>query len=426
MSIRSFLLFFAFAGWQLAARANAAAEDYSQWSQARVITLNTSATGADIATDQSGFPVLINLSAQQADVFDGAEAGGADLRFATAQGAHLHYQIELWDKTARKAAIWVRVDIVKAAVAAQGLRLYWGKPGAPDSSDGKAVFRSADGYLGVWHLGNSVEDASANANHGIDSGTAAAADGRIGGARYFENPEPYVKTGKYIALGNPAGMNIAGKVTFEAWVKWIRRDGHRIIICHGAAAGSNSETVLRIGETSDYRAGTWTGSAHYATLLAPTADSNAWVHLAGVHTGSSWLLYRNGRQVSQLADSNGAKPSPGAWRIGAEYASASVTRYFHGWLDEVRLSNIARNPDWIKLGYENQKDAQTLVTIGPAVTGLAGRAARNARSGAARIGSRPGQRLYPLPTDPHLACDASGSLVPQAPQASGAGRPTAP
>ena len=38
---------------------------------------------------------------------------------------------------------------------------------------------------------------------------------------------------------------------------------------------------------------------------------------------------------------------------------------FVGDLDEVRISNVARSADWVKLQYENQKPLQTLV--GPLV-----------------------------------------------------------
>lgn len=403
-AIRSIL--FLLSGLSLAA----AEENYAEWAYSRDIALDTSPAGANVAADQTGFPLLVSLTAQQADVFAQAKAGGADLRFATAEGRHLPYQIELWDAAGGKAAIWVKADTVKGGSSSQHLRLYWGKAAAADSSNGKAVFPTAGGYLGVWHLGAGLEDATANGFDGMDSGATAAPEGRIGGGRYFNNPDAYAATGKYIALRNPGGVNLAGRITLEAWVKWTRRDGHRIILCHGAAPGSDFETVLRIGETKDYRSGVWTGSSHYATLAAPAADSNAWVHLAGAYSGSAWILYRNGAKVSELADTNGAKPSPGAWRIGAEYASNAVTRYFCGWLDEVRVSNVARNADWIKLTYENQKDGQSLIRIGPTMAVALGRKpSRSAtRAGDASILSR-GEKVFRLAPESGHGVTASGS-----------------
>jgi hypothetical protein len=338
--------------------------DYGLWTWSRDITLNASASGADIDSDLKGFPLLVALGQTEADVFTQSPAH-ADLRFAKPDGTPLPFQVDSWDAAARKAAIWVKLDTLKGGKTDQRIHMYWGRAGAQDSSSGKAVFTAAGGYRGVWHLEADLADAGPNAITASDSGAVPEAAGRIGAARRFDNPEAYAATGKYLALGNPASLNIAGAITMEAWIKWARRDGHRIILCHGSAPGSEFETVLRVGETKDYRAGVWTGSSHYATLAASAADSNAWIHLAGVCTGNTWSLYRNGIKVAETSpDTNGAKPSPGAWRIGAEYAG-SVTRFFHGAIDEVRISDLARTSDWIRAEYQNQKDGQTLVAIGP-------------------------------------------------------------
>ncbi|MEO6094632.1 MAG: DUF2341 domain-containing protein, partial [Fibrobacteria bacterium] len=350
----------------------------------------------------------------EADVFTQSPAH-ADLRFAKPDGTPLPFQVESWDAAGRKAAIWVKLDTLKGGKADQRIRMYWGRPGAQDSSSGKAVFTAATGFRGVWHMEADLADASPNAITATDSGTSAESTGRIGAARNFNNPQAYATTGKYLALGNPASLNIAGVITMEAWIRWTRSDGHRIILCHGSAPGtapgSVFETVLRVGETKDYRAGVWTGTAHYATLIAPTADSNAWVHLAGVYTGNAWSLYRNGTKVAGMEpDTNGAKPSPGAWRIGAEYAG-SVTRFFHGAVDEVRISNVAREPDWIKAEYQNQKDGQTLVAIGPSIpTALAARSPRrSARSTVNPAASA--LRLFHPTADPEHAVTATGARM---------------
>jgi hypothetical protein len=394
--------------------ASPARADYGQWSWSRDIVLNSSPSGADVVADLLGFPLLISLGQAEADVFTQSPTH-ADLRFAKPDGTPLPFQVESWDAAARKAAIWVKLDTLKGGRSDQRIRMHWGRPGAQDSSSGKAVFTAAAGFRGVWHMEADLADASPNAIATVDSGTTAEPLGRIGAARGFNNPEAYATTGKYIALGNPASLNLAGVITMEAWIKWTRRDGHRIILCHGAApgsaAGSAFETVLRVGETKDYRAGVWTGTAHYATLAAPAADSNAWIHLAGVYTGTTWALYRNGVKVAETTtDTNGAKPSPGAWRIGAEYAN-SVTRFFHGAIDEVRISDVARGADWIRAGYQNQKEGQTFVAIGPSVaTAVMARAARKTGRSAARPGPSAGM-LFRTSADPDRAVTANGARI---------------
>lgn len=345
-----------------------AQENLSQWAHYRELTLNTSATGANVAATQVKFPILVRLGSDQADVFSGSAGRGADLRFAKSDGKSLPHQVERWDSAGQRAEIWVGLDTVKGNTAGQAFRMYWGKAGAPDSSKGAGVFDTANGFRGVWHLGGNVADAGGQGNHGIDSGTADAAEGAIGRGRFFDNPVSYVTGGRFISLGNPAGMNFTGRITMQAWVRWTRRDGHRIILCHGSASGSANEIVLRVGENNDYRAGVWTGTAIHATLaqaqVAP--DSNAWIHLAGVNNGSAWILYRNGVQAGTMpADAQGARTSPGNWRIGAQWVSGSgAYRFFSGYLDEVRLANVDRSADWLKLEYENQKSGQTMLAMG--------------------------------------------------------------
>lgn len=388
-------------------------DDYSTWSSSRELTLDASPGGANVTADLTGFPLALTLGAESADLFTQAKSDGSDLRFAAADGTHLAYQIESWDGVGHKAAVWVRLPSVKAGQILR-LRAYWGKASAADSSSGPAVFGAADGFQGVWHMG-SAADASANGITAQDSGTAADAAGRIGAARSFANPDPYVAKGAYMALGNPAALNLTGIITMEAWVKWTRRDKHRIIICHGGALkpAAVNETVLRIGETLDYRAGVWTGKDHYAASVAPPSDSGVWVHLGGVYDGAAWTLYRNGEKAASLASDTGAMPSTGGWRIGAEFATVSgtttstATRFFNGSLDEVRVASVARPADWFKLAYATQKDGQTAVkwsgTTGIRLAVPSGRT----RSG----GLRAGLWTVPKPGKDALI-DASGALLP--------------
>ena len=392
-AFRSVLALCAFAS---AAAAAAMAEDYSQWTFAREFSLDASGLAQDLA----GYPLLVRFGPDNSAFFAKALPKGADLRFSLPDGTHLAYQIETWEPAQNAATVWVRIPLVKAGQGAR-VRAHCGRPGAADSSDGAAVFRTAEGFQGIWHMQASLEDATANRVRAMDSGGIASPAGHWGTARYFDNPDAYATQGKYLLLGNPAALNFAGALTLSAWISWGRRDGHRIILCHGSSPGSSFETVLRIGESKDYRAGVWTGAAHYAAVAAPAADSAAWIHLGGAYTGKGWILYRNGEQVGALAsDTNGAKPSPGSWRIGAQNTSAGVTRFFHGSIDEVRISNAARSADWFKLDFATQQAGSAAVHWDPATTlagagrgSLARRAAFRMRGGAPAYGFLPGEGI---------------------------------
>jgi hypothetical protein len=51
--------------------------------------------------------------------------------------------------------------------------------------------------------------------------------------------------------------------------------------------------------------------------------------------------------------------------MGQQTQSLMGKRNWDGILDEVRVSNVARSADWIKLDYESQKEGAKLVSYGP-------------------------------------------------------------
>src|SRR5690606_24132155 len=122
-----------------------AQEDYSTWAERRDITINTTnlSNGANVANPVHNFPVLVRLTSAQASVF-AAEGGRNSLRFTTEDGTRLHHETELWDAVGQQAAIWVRVPTVLGN-AHTIIRMYAGKAGAVDSSNGPAVFDTAYG-----------------------------------------------------------------------------------------------------------------------------------------------------------------------------------------------------------------------------------------------------------------------------------------
>ncbi len=73
---------------------------------------------------------------------------------------------------------------------------------------------------------------------------------------------------------------------------------------------------------------------------------------------------------------------------------------FVGDLDEVRISNVARSADWVKLQYENQKPLQTLVgplvQPGSAFVGLRETGRRSAGRQSATVTARAGgaEKVY--------------------------------
>src|SRR3982751_354311 len=83
----------------LATACAVSAADYSAWTNHKTITLNTTATGADVTTNQTNFPVLIRLGSNESAILAGGN-NGASIRFSKADNATpLPFQIESWSST---------------------------------------------------------------------------------------------------------------------------------------------------------------------------------------------------------------------------------------------------------------------------------------------------------------------------------------
>src|SRR5271157_2876192 len=223
------------------------AEDYTQWAHACNITLNSSATGANVATQQLGFPVLVRLtSTTPAFSFAQTQAGGQDIRFSKADGTHIPYQIERFDQTNQVAEIWVKAD-VNGNDNSQYISMYWGNGTAVDSSNGAAVFNN--GFVGAWHLN---ETGNINANGYADAtgatpltgvGMVAGDDtiavigkGQNFGSANVSNILAGV-TGKYLAAA--AGPSETGKsITAMIWTQLTGAASQQYIFNQGSAGGN--------------------------------------------------------------------------------------------------------------------------------------------------------------------------------------------
>jgi hypothetical protein len=364
---------------------------YGAWAHHRTITLNTTSSGAKVTANVYNFPLLVRLTAAEALTLSEAKAGGADIRFSkTDNSPPLPYHIESWDSTG--AAIWVKMDTVKGNSNSQTIRMHWGNAAAADSSRPAVVFDTAHGHRAVFHMNQAtgdVVDATANAVVGTNVGTTHTAWGLAGPARTFAGTNATNTSGtdgrQYINLNNPNALNFTGRISMSAWIRWTHLVGtenttyYRTFINRDGTSPT-AEVFLRIGhnagnaEHAQYTSGKYTGSADIMAQSPQFAsdypDSAVWTHLAGVYDSAGpttrlWRLYRNGVQIATSADADqaGVTGASTLWRLGRGPGTQDA-RWFVGDMDEVRIDNVTRDSNYIRLSYENQKPGNSLVDIG--------------------------------------------------------------
>jgi hypothetical protein len=343
------------------------------WTKSGVITVGTTPEWANYTGGAvANFPMLVRLDSSVFK-FSEAKAGGADIGFSDAANtAKLAFEIESWDATAGKAAIWVKVPTVGPNAKAT-IKMFWGNTAATSESNGAGVFSD---YLGVWHLS---EAASATLNkdasgHAADATTGHGDDRTVTADASVVSviPSPTGTGRAYNRNGDNQGFTRVDSTKIHLENKsitvfaWIKRD----IVNHPGdffvAQGTQDPTLgLRMG--FDFRNkfgfgidGGQDGSpTDPYTATTQTLDWHLWVgtfNSANKHA----IIYMDGAKV---ADSLLTSNYMGRGFLDFGFAYGPSGEYFHptGGLDEVRIASSVAAADMIKLSYLNQNANQSLV-----------------------------------------------------------------
>lgn len=338
-------------------------EDYGTWPFSRLLRLDPAGAGlsASAETALTDFPLLVRLDSGN---FDFALSRGGDLRFSGPGGKRLAYEVERWDPEARRAEVWVRLDTV-ALGSPYLLTMHWGRLDSPDFSSGPSVFAS---FAGVWHMGDPL-GAGANGSFADASPSAARAtgpqaegdrEGAIGDAGVFQGAH-------FLEAEGHARLRPAHSLTLSAWIMATGSDvnGGEIL-----SMGNNYGIRVHAGgalELFVFDDTAWTGT--YAPiekwkrirLSGAALIDQRWHQVAGVVDDDSLRIYLDGNP-------RGAIPFPETlayvlgkdFRIGA-HGNGEDRFDFRGRIDEVRISEPARSPAWIRLAYANQAPGSTLL-----------------------------------------------------------------
>ena len=335
-----------------------ASAQYQGWQHSGALTILTTPEGANLPASavETDFPLLVRLSRDWFD-FSQAKPSGDDIRFSSANGTTLAYQIEQWDAAQGTASIWVRVPQIKGNER-QSITLHWGKADAASESKGAAVFNAGNDYASVLHMNSAMQD-ELEALTLKDQGTTTTS-GLIGEGRHLARGKGLL--GGDHVTNYPFGD---GAFTSEAWFRaelagtTIFYWGRYATRLNGKT-GDGNEVGLNIGAPASLG---WASDGPGGASAATVPVLGQWNHVAATYENGTNKIYVNGKL-------DGARYHKAAMSIVKDIVVSiggmrgTDFRYI-GDIDEVRVSRVARSADWMKLQYENQNALQTLV--GPLV-----------------------------------------------------------
>ena len=209
------------------------------------------------------------------------------------------YEIERWDAAGQQAEIWVKVDTVFGNDSTHYVNIYWGASAAP-MSNSAAVFDTANGFQGVWHLaeaGNTVaKDATINGYIGTPFGMTAASSvsGAIGMARNFNGSSAYIQM-----TGTATGKLNFSEDGFYSVSVWVNADTLDVSADSGTSrhdltivSKDNCQYSLKCFRT-DFAFIQYKNAIGWESSISPAIVA-IWKYVVGVCSGTRQYLYVDG------------------------------------------------------------------------------------------------------------------------------------
>ena len=328
------------------------------------------------ATALANFPVLVRLAEDAPTGFSYADCPTAScIWFTDENDDPIPCDVDTWDTTG-ESLVWVSVPSLSDAAT---ITMHWDANGAPAGQPAASQVWSLANYVGVWHMNEILED---NGLHYTPDASAS------GWNAYKAN-----EADGYPVTISEAGNATSAPPTGHAMVNQL--GGNRNIGGFVVPSTLTSGTTLGPFTVSFFEECTSTGNdravafgSSYTEGCVTAAKSNTYVMAPG---GFNTFNYGDGladnawRHIAGVFDTNLAGYVGGAYRnlnknVGNKYAVTlskglglgtftTQGETFTGYLDEIRIRNVASTGEWIAEEYKTVTTAN-YVSFGTVDTGV--------------------------------------------------------
>lgn len=346
------------------------------------------------SSDSNNFAVLIKLDSSNAGitmktVVNGGhinntvtQSGGnavtmpADLVFTSDSGGttKIPWEIDFYDGTNGILWAWVKLATV-SHTSDTVLYVFYDDPTVTTQQNTSTLSPSHvwdSNYIQVVHLPNgttlSASDSTSNSVN-VVTNNATATTGKIDGGASFNG------SSSYLGYGTPSATQLTGASTLSIWANFTAFPGSGAVVLYGAfddhlfPTTFYNNSILYIAGVGIIGNVTNAGTNYGASTSYSTTGS--WVYLTWVFVPNTGVfLYVNGVLAASGSAPSVQSSSQSAWTIGA--GGNGIEYFYHGLLDEARLSNTNRSADWITTEYNNQNNPESFVTAGSEVTLIIG------------------------------------------------------
>jgi len=322
------------------------------WSFRKELTFDLSSTGAGVATSPADVPVLVRLSLGNFQYFADAKPDGSDFRFIAGDDrTPLKHHVEFFDATSQMALVWVRVPRLSGGTNSEKIYLYYGNPDAAPAGDVSGTYDTATAL--IYHFGPPVGAPQDSSGYGSEPTQFGA----------LSSPASLIAAGVSFAGTETISIPATGAIrllpdkgwTLSAWVR-IQSQQQAVV---AQLADQGAEVVLGIDGLKPFvRASSPTGTVQSGQVTDELV-AGQWHHLAVRVSPDRLTIFVDGVEA-------GATPfTPtelgGTLTIGG---AAGGNAFFIGDLDELGVSSVAREADWIRSLARSQGVVAPLLVYG--------------------------------------------------------------
>ena len=333
---------------------NSGYTDLGSYLYKKSITFNTTAQGANVATNQANFPVAVHINSsswptasERTNFFDASNAGGKRVTFYDSnESTVLDYEVEYYDQASKEAIYWVRVPQVDGNSSTDNIIVAYGNdPNGSDQDNKTGVWDT--NFKAVYHMGDNaaLNDSTSNNFNGTNNNTTDDV-GYVRRGRNFDGIDNYV---------NDGDIDLTA-VTLEMWFKPDSAASTEQLISKRGAGGWATENygLAQYNSKVLYHDGRDSGVLASGTT---TLVNGNWYYGASSSDTANTKVYTNGiKEFDGTGNRTGALPQNNDnVTVGALFNVGSRMQEYTGDMDEVRFSNSVRTDNWIKLTYYSTK-----------------------------------------------------------------------
>jgi subtilisin-like proprotein convertase family protein len=354
--------------------------DLIHYEYRRLITINVSQRGSSCTGPLSNFPVLLSLSGDwlktKANGGKIYSSDGNDIIFKDANLNQIDHEIEKYDGSATGGTllVWVRIPTLFENNQDTVIYMEYGCSLITSPTENPTGVWDSN-YVGVWHLDESgagvegeYKDSTQYTNHGtggsyFGSTTPTQVGGKIDRGQEFNGDYDVIAILGSEVLGHE--LDITGnQVTVEAWaLLHSNRPYPPYSDAPAGIVGKSDGYTDQYFLWQDYQADRTLQFIVDTGLTAPTVATDSlttydWYHIVAVKDATKARIYCNGSEVRNVDASGSLQHADAGVSIGAYLYT------FDGPIDEVRISDTARDACWIGTSYNNENAPGSFATVG--------------------------------------------------------------